>query len=146
MDTSAPPVNGSAVLAALLERSGIEYRRQCERFRFVFAQNNRKWQTVCDCRAGLVLVYGIYPSGICDTSSALTVCNELNRQVVRGGFFVQDRHFIFRTGADLFELCDASETVARALEYNASAISGFWPELSAATAEDTLFVPRTASL
>lgn len=136
MDISAPPVDGGSVLAALLERSGVEYRRENGRFRFLFAQGGHKWQTVCDCRGGLVLVYGIFPAQIADTSSALSECSSLNGEVVRGGFFLQENHFIFRTCADLFERCDAAETAARALEYNAAVISGFWMRLAAA-AENT---------
>lgn len=132
MDLSAPSADGGSVLAALLERSGVEYRREDGRFRFLFAQGGCKWQTVCDCREGLVLIYGIHPSEIADTQSALSECSSLNRQVIRGGFFLQENHFIFRTCADLFERCDAAETVARALEYNAAAMSGFWTRLAAA--------------
>ena len=137
MDMTDPPADSGAVLAALLERSGIEYRREGERFRFLFARGGCRWQTVCDCREGLVLIYGIYPTAIADTDAALAICNSINRQAIHGSFFVQENHLIFRTGADLLRLCDAAETTARALEYNAAAVYGFWRQLAEAAGDAT---------
>ncbi len=123
--------DGGTELAALLERSGAAYRREGERFRFLFAARGRRWQTVCDCQPGLVLAYGIHPAPVGDPQPALELCCRLNRVVVQGGFFLQEERFVFRTGAFLREYWQAQEEIARALEYNAAVLSRFWEELAA---------------
>lgn len=126
----APP-DGGTELAALLERSGVEYRREGERFSFLFASGGCRWQTVCDCRDALVLVYGIHPVSVNAPRQAAELCSELNARVVRGSFFLREGRIVFRTGAELVEHIDAQERVARAIEYNAAAIARFWERLAA---------------
>ena len=126
------PPHGSRELAALLERSGVDYRREGERFRFLFANRGRTWRTVCDGRPGLVLIYGIHPALVGERLPALELCDQLNRAVVQGGFFLQEERFVFRTGARLQEHWQAQEAVAQALEYNAAVLSHFWAQLAAA--------------
>mgnify|MGYP007033823383 CR=1 FL=1 len=126
------PPDGGAELAALLARSGVDYRREGDRFSFLFAGGGCRWRTVCDCREGLVLVYGIHPAPVRDGPGALALCSSLNARVVRGGFFVQDGHIVFRTSARLGEQLDAQERTAQALEYNAAAMTRFWERLAAA--------------
>lgn len=128
------PPDGGAELAALLERSGVEYRREGERFSFLLAGGGCRWQTVCDCRDELVLVYGIHPAAVAEPRRTAELCSELNARVVRGGFFLREGHVVFRTGAELIEHLDAQERVARAIEYNAAAIVRFWERLAAAAA------------
>ena len=132
MQQLEPPVDGSAVLEGLLTRSGVDYRRDGTRFQFVLTRRGCKWQTVCNGLEGLVLVYGIHPARVTNPDAALRLCDALNRQVVRGSFFRQEEHLLFRTGADLFRRCDAAEAAARALEYNAAVLSRFWTQLAAA--------------
>ena len=127
------PPDGGTELAALLERSGVDFRRDGERFSFLFASGGCRWQTVCDCRKDLVLVYGIHPSAAADTQLALELCSELNARVVRGSFFLREGHIVFRTSVRLLEYIDAQERVAQALEYNAAAMTRFWEQLAAAT-------------
>ena len=79
----------------------------------------------------MVCVYAVHPAEVSDRASALDLCSELNSTLVQGSFFLQDGHLILRTGADLFSGCDARETLARALEYNAAAMSWFWTRISA---------------
>lgn len=126
----APP-DGGTELSALLERSGVDFRREGGRFSFLFASGGCRWQTVCDCREGLVLVYGIHPAPVRDGGEALEVCSRLNARVVRGSFFVQEERIVFRTGARLEDYLDAQDRIARALEYNAAAVIRFWETLVA---------------
>lgn len=125
------PPDGGAELAALLERSGVDYRREGDRFSFLLASGGCRWQTVCDCREGLVLVYGIHPAPVRDAHGVLALCSRLNARVVQGGFFVQDGRIVFRTSARLGEQLDAQERTAQALEYNAAAMTCFWERLAA---------------
>lgn len=125
------PPDGGTELAALLERSGVEYRREGERFSFLFASGGCRWQTVCDCRDALVLVYGIHPVPVTAPRQTAELCSELNARVVQGSFFLQEGHAVFRTCAQLVEHIDAQERVALALEYNAAAIVHFWERLAA---------------
>lgn len=125
------PPDGGAELEALLERSGVDFRREGDRFSFLFASGGCRWRTVCDCREELVLVYGIHPAPVRDAHGALALCSRLNARVVQGGFFVQDGHIVFRTSARLGEPLDAQERAAQALEYNAAAMTRFWEQLAA---------------
>ena len=125
------PPDGAMELTALLERSGVDFQREGDRFSFVFASGGCRWQTVCDCREGTVLVYGIHPAAVPSPQRALALCSELNANVIRGGFFLREGHMIFRTGAQLIEHIDAQERIAAALEYNAAAMTRFWERMAA---------------
>lgn len=73
-----------------------------------------------------VLVYGIYPfKAVADTS-----LSRINARLIRGAFFINDGALVMRTSADLFDAYAAYEAIARAIEYNAAAITAFWAELS----------------
>lgn len=124
-----PPDSGIE-LEALLERSGVDFHREGERFSFLFASDGCKWQTVCDCRKGVVLVYGIYPGPVIDCQRALDLCSVLNAQLVQGSFFIQEEHIVLRTSAQLIEHIDAQERIASALEYNAAAMTHFWGRIT----------------
>lgn len=125
------PPDGGAELAALLERSGVDFRREGERFRFLFTSRGCKWQTVCDCQENLVLVYGIHPVRVTNTTESLALCSQINRRVIQGSFFLQEERFIFRTSAELTERLEAQARIARALEYNAAVLSAYWERLAA---------------
>ena len=127
---SEPP-NGGKELEALLQRSGVEYSREGARFRFLFTNRGCKWQVVCDGQEELVLIYSIHPAVITVTEQAKLFCSDLNRQLVEGSYFVQENHFILRTGCRLIEAIDAQERIARALEYNAAVLTADWECLSA---------------
>ena len=58
------PPQGAEELRALLEYSGVDFRREGDRFRFFFASRGCRWQTVCQCRDDLVLVYGVHPARV----------------------------------------------------------------------------------
>ena len=125
------PPEGAGELAALLDRSGAEYRREGNRFRFLFTSRGCRWQMVCDGQEGLVLAYGIHPARITDPERAAVLCSELNRRLVEGSFFTQEGRFVLRTGCRLIEAVDAGERIARALEYNAAVMVANWERLSA---------------
>ena len=123
--------DGGTELAALLERSGVDHRREGDRFSFLFAGGGCRWQTVCECQDQLVLVYGVHPVPVTAPQRAAELCSELNARVVHGSFFLQEGHIVFRTCAHLVEHVDAQERVALAIEYNAAAIVRVWERLSA---------------
>lgn len=129
-DFDRPP-DGGAELSALLERSGAEFLREGERFRFRFSSRGCTWQTVCDCREGLVLIYGVHPAPVTAPDQALALCSRLNGQVVEGSFFLQEERFVFRTSARLTERFEAQTRIAAALEYNAAVLSTWWERLAA---------------
>lgn len=129
-DFDRPP-DGAEELAALLERSGAEFLREGNRFRFRFSSRGCAWQTVCDCQETLVLVYSIHPTPVTAPEKALELCSRLNSQVVEGSFFLQEEHFIFRTSARLTERFEAQTRIAAALEYNAAVLSTWWERLAA---------------
>ena len=124
------PPDGAVELAALLERSGVEYRREGERFSLLFSGGGCKWQTVCRCDGPQVLGYGIYPEPVTDSQRAAQLCSDMNAKLVQGGFFVQEGHLVLRTGAQLIEHVDARERVASALEYNAAVMMHFWGRIA----------------
>ncbi len=125
------PPDGGAELAALLERSGVDFVREGDQFRFRFASGGCTWQTVCRCCESLVLVYGVYPVPVRDAARGMALCSRLNSQAVRGSFFLQDGRFVFRTSAQLTERFEAQARIADALEYNAAALSHWWGQLAA---------------
>ena len=126
----APP-DGAEELAALLEHSGVDYLREGMRFRFRFTSRGCAWQTVCDCRGALVLVYGLHPARVEAPETALALCSRLNAQVTEGGFFLQEGRFVFRTSARLTERFEARNRIAAALEYNDAVLSSSWERLAA---------------
>ena len=126
----APP-DGAEELEALLERSGVDFLREGARFRFRFASRGCAWQTVCDCREDLVLVYGLHPAQVEAPEAALELCSQLNSRLTEGSFFLREGRLILRTSARLTERFEAGEQIARALEYNAAALSAYWERLAA---------------
>ena len=125
------PPDGGAELTALLERSGVDFVRQKDLFRFRFTSGGCTWQTVCRCQGDLVLVYGVHPAPVEDAAAALALCSGLNAQVVRGSFFLQEERIVFRTSAQLTERFEAQSRIAAALEYNAAVLSRWWERLAA---------------
>ncbi|HIY73589.1 hypothetical protein [Intestinimonas butyriciproducens] len=125
-----PPDSGGE-LAALLERSGVDFARRGDQFQFRFSSGGCAWQTVCQCQDDRVLVYGVHPARVKDAGRALALCSQLNSQLVEGSLFLQEEHFVFRTSARLTEAFEAQSRIAGALEYNAAALSHWWERLTA---------------
>ena len=133
------PPRGAEELRALLERSGVDFRREGDRFWFLFTSRGCKWQTVCDCRGDLVLIYGVHPARVTRPEQALELCSELNSRLIQGSFFLREERLIFRTSAKLTERFDAQERIAVALEYNAAVLSSCWEQLSVGVRGPTEF-------
>ena len=112
------PPEGGEELAALLERSGVDFTQEGETFRFRFASGGCVWQTVCCCRESRVLVYGIHPTPVTDPVGALALCGEINSRVVEGSLFLTEERFVFRTGVRLTERFEAQARIAAALKTN----------------------------
>ncbi len=129
-DFDTPP-DGAEELAALLERSGAEFLREGPRFRLRLTSGGCTWQTVCDCRGELVLIYSIHPTPVQQPGPALELCSQLNGRLEQGSFFLQEGRFVFRTSAPLTERFEAQERIAAALEYNAAVLSTCWERLAA---------------
>ncbi len=125
------PLEAGSELEAFLDYNGVSFQRTAGRFRFQFARQGCRWQTVCDCVGSRVLIYGVHPTPVQDRASALECCSELNRKVVQGGCFLTEERLVFRTEADFFEPCAARESLNRALEYNAAVMTAFWADLAA---------------
>jgi hypothetical protein len=78
-----------------------------------------------------VLVFSLYPFYVKPSEMVRKFCNYVNTQVRYGSMFYENGRLVFRTGADLFDIYSAYETIARALEYNAGVIARFWVRASA---------------
>lgn len=125
------PPDGGTELAALLERSGVDFVREDGQFRFRFSSGGCTWQTVCRCQGDLVLVYGVHPTPVTDPARALALCGRLNARLAEGSLFLQEEHLVFRTSARLTEALEAQSRIARALEYNAAVLSRWWERMAA---------------
>lgn len=125
------PPDGGTELAALLERSGVDFVREDGQFRFRFSSGGCTWQTVCRCQGELVLVYGVHPAPVTDPARALALCGWLNARLAEGSLFLQEERFVFRTSAHLTEAFEAQARIARALEYNAAVLSRWWERMAA---------------
>lgn len=125
------PPDGGTELAALLERSGVDFVREDGQFRFRFSSGGCTWQTVCRCQGDLVLVYGVHPAPVTDPARALALCGWLNARLAEGSLFLQEEHLVFRTSARLTEALEAQSRIARALEYNAAVLSRWWERMAA---------------
>lgn len=125
------PPDGGTELAALLERSGVDFVREDGQFRFRFSSGGCTWQTVCRCQGDLVLVYGVHPAPVTDPARALALCGWLNARLAEGSLFLQEEHLVFRTSAHLTEALEAQSRIARALEYNAAVLSRWWERMAA---------------
>lgn len=125
------PPDGGTELAALLERSGVDFVREDGQFRFRFSSGGCTWQTVCRCQGDLVLVYGVHPAPVTDPARALALCGWLNARLAEGSIFLQEEHLVFRTSARLTEALEAQSRIARALEYNAAVLSRWWERMAA---------------
>lgn len=126
------PPEGATELAALLERSGVDFHREGDRFRFLFTSGGCKWQLICCGQSGRVLVYNIHPAKVTAPERAAVCCSELNRRLVQGSFFIQEEKIVLRLGCELIEAMDAQERIARTLEYSAAVMSSFWERLTLA--------------
>ena len=118
--------DATSELQALLERSGVDFRRDGGRFQFVLTSSGCKWRTVCDCEGPRHIAYGIHPAGVQDIPAAAVRCSEVNSQLVRGSFFVSEGHAVFRVGRELTDILYAQDEIAGDIEYLASVMVWAW--------------------
>ena len=123
------PLSGAEQLAAVLDHSGVDYRRDGDEFRFVFSSRGCRWQMIGRGEGERVLLYAIHPTPVTDRHSALELCSYINSMAVEGSCFLQDQRIVFRTQAKLIEACAAREMVLQALEYSASVMTFFWGDM-----------------
>lgn len=116
----------AALLEALLDTSGIQYLHQKGQFRFLFSSRGYRWETVCQCREGGVMVYGRYPFQVRERTKALEACCVCNEQVIRGGMFLAGAELVFRTWADTDDPVTALQSLSQAITYNAAVMAQFW--------------------
>lgn len=115
------------LLIQLLEDSGAAWTAQGGYICLRLEKNGAVWEMACRCLKSRLLAFGRYPFAAADRDRSLRLCNEVNRQVVQGAMFLQeDGRPVFRTGADLPDLYDASRLMREAIEYNAAVICRFW--------------------
>ena len=128
-------VNAADELEYLLCHNGFTFQRKEDRFRLVFSEMGRKWETICICREQFVMIYGRYPFPVTPSLQAMECCVNVNSQVIMGSMFLSEGHAVFRTGADLFDAYSAYEHIGRALEYNAGVMTRFWNKMAACVAK-----------
>ena len=116
-------------IAALLEYNGIQFRKTDDEFRFVLSEGNLKWETVCRWTRRVALIYGMYPFKAIDEAAMLERLNRINAELVRGCVILSNGGVTIRTDADLYDAYSAYESIARALEYNAGAMTKYWDVL-----------------
>lgn len=118
-------------LLSLLADSGAAWRREGGLIRLCLQREGMVWEVACRCFSGELLVYGRWPFSPPDEDRALRTCSSINSRVVEGAAFLQeDGYPVFRTTARLYDIVDARERCAHALEYNGAVIARFWGEMS----------------
>jgi len=116
-------------LISLFEFSAINYRCEENGIRLSLADKRYKWETLCRFTQSTVLIYGMYPFKASEREKILNQLNKINRQLITGTMFLENETVVMRTSADLFDAYNTHETIARALEYNAGAITKLWRTL-----------------
>ena len=124
------PLSGAEQLAAVLEHSGVDYRRDGNEFRFVFSSRGCRWQMIGRGEGERVLFYAVHPTPVTDRQSALELCSDINGKAAEGSCFLREERIVFRTQAKLIEACAAREMVLQALEYSASVMTFFWGDMA----------------
>lgn len=123
----------------LLAFNAIPYIEDEDGYRFVLAQGSYRWEVKLCCQDEWVAVYSILPVQLEETAALAALLNEINGQLLSGAVFLQEGRAVIRTGVQLFDVYAAYEAIALALEYNASAVTGFWNRIAAYGGE----CPRT---
>ena len=122
-----------ALLIALLDESGVVWRRDMDDIRFRAERDGMIWETACRCVPDGALIYGRYPFRIPDTlrAQALEECSRINSRLLRGGIFLSEEGWtVLRTWADLDDPYLARERLARAIEYNAAVLARSWGRMA----------------
>lgn len=122
-------MNTEQLLIALLEDSGVAWRRDMGDVRFRFTSGGMAWEASCRCLEDQVLIYSRYPFSVPADRRVrvLEACNRINSRVALGGMYLtQAGRVVFRTGADMRDAYTARDNLTRALEYNIASVTYFW--------------------
>jgi len=126
-------MNTERQLTALLEDSGVVWRRDLGEIRFRLQSGGMIWETACRCLEDQVLLYGRYPFRIPPDrrTRALEACAGINSQLTRGGMYLTgEGRAVFRTRAGMEDAYTARENLDRALAYNIAVMTRFWGRLA----------------
>ena len=119
------------VLGALLDREGAEWISEYGWIRFRSKRGAMLWETSCRVCGSVMLFYGRFPFRCVDTDGARLVCEQLNRQLVRGALYMaEDGSPVYRCTAELDDVYTAENRIASALRYSAQVIAHCWGKLS----------------
>ena len=119
------------VLRALLDREGAEWREENGWLRFRSKHGAMLWETSCRACGGVMLFYGRFPFRCSNTDGARKLCEELNRQLIRGALFLSEEGApVYRCAAETDDIYGAEQRFAEALKYSAQVIAHCWGRLS----------------
>lgn len=119
------------VLSALLENEGAEWREENGWLRFMSKRGAALWETSCRVCGDVMLFYGRFPFRLKDADRARSLCDEMNRRLVRGALFLEeDGAPVYRISADTDDVYMAEERIKGALHYSAQVIVHCWGRLS----------------
>ena len=118
-------------LLQFLRERRVPFLKERDEVRFSLCQGAFQWETVCRFAQRTVLIYGVYPFLVSNRLKGLEVANTANEQLQQGSLFLSDGRPVLRVSAPLIDVYTAQETLANALEYNASAVCYFWEKMRA---------------
>lgn len=122
-------------VAHLLSYNGIPHEASAEQFRFVLTEGPCKWEVLVQCRDDWAVFYSLLPFRLSASPALSRLLDECNASLTQGAVFLKDGRAVIRTGARLFDLYAAYETLALALEYNAGVVTQLWNRLQTAGSE-----------
>ena len=124
-------IDAMQVLRALLEREGVERREENGWLRFRSKHDAMLWETDCREADGAMLFYGRFPFRCVRPDEARTVCEEMNRRLIRGALYLaEDGTPVYRCAAETDDAYCAEQRIAEALRYSAQVIAYCWGRLS----------------
>ena len=119
------------LLKALLDGAGAEWTEESGWLRFRLRRDAMLWECACRPCADRMLIYGRFPFRCGDPDRARQVCEEYNRQLVRGALFLaEDGRPVYRCSADMDDIYAAEDRLAAALRYSAQVMAHCWGRLS----------------
>ena len=119
------------VLRALLESEGAEWREENGWLRFRSKHGAMLWETSCLVCGNALLFYGRFPFSCKDAYKARSLCDEMNRRLVRGALFLtEDGAPVCRLSVDTDDVYLLEERIKGALHYGAQVIAHCWGRFS----------------
>ena len=119
------------LLKALLDGESVEWREESGFIRFRLEHGGAVWETDCRACGESAVFYGRFPFRVSDAGRARRLCDELNRELLRGSLFLtEDGSPVFRCTAELADIYCAEKALVSALRYSAQAVTHYWGRLS----------------